>query len=74
MADSKDEKVVSRLNKVLDLTVELRQFTNNDTGEIIEYTRLVCHIELNGEPEVVEFKSAEGTAAYKLLKAASVVE
>lgn len=65
---------VSRMNKVLDLTTEVREFTNQETGEIVEYTRLLVHITLNGEDEVVEFKSAEGMAAYKLLKASDVVQ
>lgn len=64
------QEAISRLDKLADVTVELREFTDKESGEIIEYTRLVLHISLNGEDEIVEFKSAEGTAAYKLLKAA----
>ena len=68
------QEPISRMNKLTDCTVELRSFTNQETGEIIEYTRLVLHINLGDEEEQVEFKSAEGTAAYKLLKAADIVE
>lgn len=66
---------LSVLNKLTDVTVDQRSFTNKDTSEIIEYTRLLLHVEFeDGSEEVVEFKSAEGNAAYKLLKAAKVVE
>jgi len=67
---------VSILNKIADITVEDKQFTNSETGEIIEYKRIVLHLAFDGDEDVIELvpAKAEGKSAYKLIKAADNVE
>jgi len=65
----------SVLDKLLDVTIEDREYTNPETGEIIEYKRIVLHVQLDGEPDVVEAQvaRAEGKSAYKVLRLADKV-
>lgn len=66
---------ISVINKLTDVLVDQKSFTNTDNGEIVEYTRLTLQVETpDGEIEQVEFKSAEGKAAYTVLKMAKTVE
>jgi len=62
----------SVLDKLTDVTIEDREFTNTETGEVIEYKRVVLHVVLDGEPDVVEAQvaRAEGKSAYKVLRLA----
>jgi len=70
------QEPVSILNKIADLTIEDKKFTDTETGEIIEYRRIVAHVSLGGEEEKVELipAKAEGKSAYKVLKAADNLE
>lgn len=67
---------VSIYGKIADVTLENKSFTNKETGEIIEYKRVVIHVKLDGEDDVVELvpANAEGKSAYKVLKLADDVE
>lgn len=67
---------VSILGKLADVTIQDNQFTNTETGEIIEYKRVVLHLIIDGEDEKVELvpAKAEGKSAYKVLKLADEIE
>lgn len=66
----------SIIDKLTDVTIEDREFTDRESGEIIEYKRIVLHVVLDGEPEIVEatVAKAEGKSAYKVLRLADKVE
>jgi len=66
---------VSILNKLQDVTIEDREFTDKDTGEIIEYKEVLLHIAFDGEVETVGARIAksEGKAAYRLIRLADEV-
>lgn len=65
----------SVIDKLTDVTIEDREFTDRESGEIIEYKRIVLHIVVDGEPDVVEANvaRAEGKSAYKVLRLADKV-
>jgi len=69
-------KSVSIFTKLKDVTIEDKEFTNRETGEVIEYKRVVAHVSIGGDDEIVELvpANAEGKAAYKVLKLADDVE
>lgn len=63
---------VSILNKLSDVTIENKEFTNRETGELVEYKRIVLHVLIDGDEDIVETvpANAEGKSAYKVLKLA----
>jgi len=65
----------SIITKIQDVTLEEREFTDRESGEVIEYKRVVLHVKLDGESDVVELTpaSAEGKSAYKVLRLADEV-
>lgn len=69
-------KSTSVYSKISDVTIEDLEYTNRETGELIEYGRIVLHIKIDGEDERVECVPAksEGKAGYKVLKLAEDVE
>lgn len=66
----------SIFKKVKDISIEEKQFTNKETGEVIEYKRIVVDIELDGKDDKVELvpPTAEGKSAYKVLALADDIE
>ena len=62
----------SILNKLVDVTIEDKEFTNTESGEVVEYKEVLLHIEFDGEPETVTAKVSknEGKSAYRLLQLA----
>jgi len=66
----------SLLSKVKDIYQDNREFTNRETGELIEYKRLAIEVVLDGEVEVLEFvpSDAQGKAGYTLLRVADDVK
>lgn len=66
----------SLLNKIKDVFVDERSFTNRETGELIEYKRLAIVVDLDGEEGIVEFvpSDAQGKAGYTLLRVADDVK
>jgi len=63
---------VSILNKLKDVTIEQREFTDSESGEIIEYKEIALEVEFDGQTETIIAKVAknEGKAAYRLLQLA----
>lgn len=63
---------LSILTKIADVTIEDKEFTNRDTGEVIDYKRVIIHVVLDGQEDKVELvpANAEGKSAYKVLKLA----
>jgi len=63
-------------NKVKDLYVDNREFTNRDTGELIEYKRLAVVVDIDGAEEVLDFVPADslGKAGFTLLRVADDVK
>lgn len=66
----------SIFSKIKDVSIEDKQFTNRESGEVIEYKRVVLDIEINGQAEKVELvpPQAEGKSAYKVLALADDIE
>jgi len=66
----------SIFTKVKDISIEEKQFTNKETGEVIEYKRVVLDIMLDGVADKVELvpPTAEGKSAYKVLALADDIE
>ena len=62
----------SILNKLKEVTIEDKQFTDQETGEIINYKQLDLTISFDGEDEIIVAKIAknEGKSAYRLIKLA----
>lgn len=67
---------VSIFTKLKDVSIEDKQFVNRETGEQIDYKRVVLDIEINGQAERVELvpPAAEGKSAYKVLALADDIE
>lgn len=67
---------VSIFSKIKDVSIEDKEFTNKDNGEIIKYKRVVLDISINGEDDKVELvpPAAEGKSAFKVLALADEVE
>jgi len=63
---------ISILNKLADVVIEDREFTDRETGEVIEYKEVVLTVEFDGEPETINARLAksEGKAAYRLIRLA----
>ena len=63
---------VSILNKLKDATIENKEFTDQESGEIIEYKQIELTISFDGEDETIVAKLAknEGKAAYRLIQLA----
>lgn len=62
-------------NKLVDVLVADKQFTNQDNGEIVEYKELTLVVQFDGEEEEIVAKVArsEGKSAYRLLQLADDV-
>lgn len=67
---------VSIFSKIKDISIEDKEFTNRETGEVIKYKRVVVDIEINGEANTIELipPTAEGKSAYKVLALADDLE
>ena len=67
---------VSIFSKIKDVSIEDKQFTNRENGEVIDYKRVILDIEINGVADKVELvpPSAEGKSAYKVLALADDLE
>jgi len=63
---------LSILNKLKDVTIEDKAFTDQDSGEMREYKRLHLVVQIDGEDEIVEAQlvKSEGKSGYRLLKLA----
>lgn len=63
---------VSIINKLSDVTIQEFEFTDKETSEIIEYKRVVLHLEVDGEETTMQLvpAKAEGKSAYSVLKLA----
>ena len=70
-----ENKSTSILDKIADVTIDHRSFTN-DQSEIIEFDRITLHVMLDGQEEKIECTpaKAEGKSAYKVLKIADKLE
>lgn len=59
-------------DRVKAVKLDDRKFTDTESGEIIEYKRLVLEVDLNGESSELEFKADRKDA--QLLQAADIQE
>jgi len=62
-------------NKVKNLYVDNRDFTNRESGELVEYKRLAVVVDIDGEETVLDFVPSDslGKAGYTLLRVADDV-
>lgn len=66
----KDNSIKS---KVQDIRIVTREFTDEETGEVIPYKRVVVDVMVDGEPEEVELK-AKSSDGYTILRLAEDAE
>lgn len=67
---------VSIFSKVKDVSIEDKEFTNRENGEVVAYKRVTLDIEVNGKPVAMELvpAKAEGKSAYSVLEQADDLE
>lgn len=67
--------MASVFGKVKDIEVRDKQFTNQDTGEIAEYKRLILTVQIDGKDEELEFQAPKNDKSlYRVLQLADDVE
>lgn len=68
--------VKSLLSKIKDIYVEDSEFTPDGATEPIKYKRLIIQVQLDGEPEQLQFvpSDSQGKAGYTLLRVADDVK
>lgn len=66
----------SIFSKIKDVSIEDKQFTNTENGEVINYKRVIVDVEINGQAESVELvpPRSEGKSALKVLALADDLE
>lgn len=66
--------MTSILDKLKDVVIVDKEFTDQESGEIIEYKAVELTIEFDGDPEVItaRLSKSEGKSAYRLITLADI--